>query len=295
MSAASAGALLVNSINTSLLCGEPNLRPVKVLFQSYNTEEGSVSQCGDIVSVMLARRRDRRAGSQFVRTGNISVSAPLRLTSTKITVLQFTTDITDSVGSLAVEVAILRSGGPGLGGSVAVTGCLSRGYRSLPDDQHKCKHGRLLHQNSEGGPSSTVYEQVLVQYPSPGTWYLTLTSSCSGHSGHCSVPVLFSVHTNQCFSGVCGRYGHCYSYLSTGAGVFYSACSCFAGHRGPACNDPSQAISDYQLLISSLLLTTSNLAMLPAIMLAAYRGHYAECIVYTSHLIARYNKTIIKT
>ena len=24
------GALLVNSINTSLLCGEPNLRPVKV-------------------------------------------------------------------------------------------------------------------------------------------------------------------------------------------------------------------------------------------------------------------------
>ena len=41
-----------------------------------------------------------------------------------------------------------------------------------------------------------------------------------------------------------------------------------------------------QLLIASLLLTTSNLAMLPAIMLAAYRGHYAECIVFTAHLIA---------
>ena len=26
--------------------------------------------------------------------------------------------------------------------------------------------------------------------------------------------------------------------------------------------------------------------MLPAIMLAAYRGHYAECIVFTAHLIA---------
>ena len=91
------------------------------------------------------------------------------------------------------------------------------------------------------------------------------------------------------------------------------ACSCLAGHRGPACNDPSEAASDYQvryhsgtcdttvtchvssrvitcvppqLLIASLLLTTSNLAMLPAIMLAAYRGHYAECIVFTAHLIA---------
>ena len=41
-----------------------------------------------------------------------------------------------------------------------------------------------------------------------------------------------------------------------------------------------------QLLIASLLLTTSNLAMLPAIMLAAYRGHYAECVVFTAHLIA---------
>jgi len=281
ISHASAGALLVNSINTSLLCGEPNLRPVKVLFQSYTSEEGSIRQCGDVVSVMLARRRDMVGGTQFVRTGNISMTSPLKLTSSRTTVLQFTTDLTDSGGSLAVEVAILRSGG-GAGG-VAVSGCLSRGYRSVPHG-HKCKHGRLIHQTSKPGPGSTVYEQILVLYPPPGTWYLSLSvSQCSDPGGRCNVPVLFSVHTNQCFSGVCGRYGHCYSYLSS---VFYSACSCFAGHRGPACNDPSLAVSDYQLLISSLLLTTSNLAMLPAIMLAAYRGHYAECIVFTSHLIA---------
>ena len=150
----------MNSINTSLLCGEPNLRPVKVLFQSYTSEEGSIRQCGDVVSVMLARRRDVRAGTQFVRTGNISLTSPLKLTSSRTTVLQFTTDLTDSGGSLAVEVAILRSGG-GAGG-VAVSGCLSRGYRSVPHG-HKCKHGRLIHQTSKPGPGSTVYEQVIYQ------------------------------------------------------------------------------------------------------------------------------------
>ena len=68
---------------------------------------------------LVLRRRDRRAGSQFVRTGNISVTSPLKLTKDKVTVLQFTTDTTDTVGSLAVEVAILRTGGPSQGVSVS--------------------------------------------------------------------------------------------------------------------------------------------------------------------------------
>ena len=57
------------------------------------------------------------------------------------------------------------------------------------------------------------------------------------------------------------------------------------GHTGPACNDLSKAESDYQLLTATLLLTTTNLAMLPAIMLALYRAHYAESVVYFSHLV----------
>ena len=108
LSPASAGALLVNSINTSLLCGEPNLRPVKVLFQSYSLEEGSTSQCGQVRSVLLARRRDRRGGAQFVRTGNISLTSPLILSPLRHTVLQFDTDQSDSGGSLAVEIAMVR-------------------------------------------------------------------------------------------------------------------------------------------------------------------------------------------
>ena len=45
---------------------------------------------------------------QFVRTGNVSLTAPL-VVRPAATVLQFITDTTDSAGSLAVEVAILRS------------------------------------------------------------------------------------------------------------------------------------------------------------------------------------------
>ena len=244
----------MNSINTSLLCGEPNLRPVKVLFQSYSLEEGATTQCGRTLGLMLARRRDRRGGSTFVRTGNVSLSSPLTLRPASTSVLQFTTDLTDTAGSLAVEVAILRSaGGASSGGSVSVSGCLSRGYRALPvslpgQSGPQCRHGRVLHQRSEpGGRASTLYEQILVQYPGPGPWYLSLAASCSEPGLPCSVPVLFSVHTNQCFSGVCGKYGSCHSYLSAGSGVFYSACSCVAGHRGPACNDPSLAVSDYEV------------------------------------------------
>ena len=294
LSRSSAGALLVNSINTSLLCGEPNLRPVKILFQSWSPEEGSSLQCGQTVSLLLARRRDRRGGSQFVRTGggggggnaSVSVSSPLVLSPLRHTVLQFSTDQSDSGGSLAVEIALVRSGD--LPASISVSACLSRGYRARPEvnsttGQVTCGLGRLVRQQGRLG-SSPVYEQVLVLYPPPGTWYLSLLLTCPGPASHCSAPVLFSVHTDPCVSGVCGRYGECHSYLSSS--VLYSACSCTAGHRGLACNDPSQALSDYQLLISSLLLTTSNLAMLPAIMLAAYRGHYTECIVFTAHLIA---------
>ena len=68
-------------------------------------------------------------------------------------------------------------------------------------------------------------------------------------------------------------------------GIMFSACSCIAGHTGPACNDPTQAEPDYQVLMATLLLTTTNLAMLPALMLAAYRAHYAESVVYASHII----------
>ena len=135
------------------------------------------------------------------------------------------------------------------GGSVVVTGCLSRGRRVLPGPGGECGAARAVRQSSEGGMSgNTVYEQVtsvrhphrvevfridnlilppslgqvVVQYPPPGTWHLALAASCGQPTGSCSAPVIFSVHTNHCFSGGCGKYGRCHAYLSPDSGLLYS-------------------------------------------------------------------------
>ena len=53
------------------------------------------------------------------------------------------------------------------------------------------------------------------------------------------------------------------------------------GNRGYGCTDSSVAKSEGQQLLESLLLTMSNLAMLPAISVALYRRYYVEALVYT--------------
>ena len=90
-----------------------------------------------------------------------------------------------------------------------MSGCLSRGYRVSPEynatsGSVECREGRLVRQERRPG-TSPVYEQVLVLYPPPGTWYLSLSLHCPHQALHCSAPLLFSVHTDQCISGVCGR------------------------------------------------------------------------------------------
>jgi hypothetical protein len=48
---------------------------------------------------------------------------------------------------------------------------------------------------------------------------------------------------------------------------------CESGHRGWGCNDPELAVPDFTLLVSTLLLTLTNMATLPAVVLALFR-HY---------------------
>ena len=67
---------------------------------------------------------------------------------------------------------------------------------------------------------------MVVQYPPPGTWHLALVASCGQPTGSCSAPVIFSVHTNHCFSGGCGKYGRCHAYLSPDSGLLYSGKEC---------------------------------------------------------------------
>ncbi len=53
----------------------------------------------------------------------------------------------------------------------------------------------------------------------------------------------------------------------------YRKWCCDSGHRGWGCNDPELAVPDFTLLVSTLLLTLTNMATLPAVVLALFR-HY---------------------
>ena len=51
-----------------------------------------------------------------------------------------------------------------------------------------------------------------------------------------------------------------------------ASCRCWAGYRGPLCNDGNLAQSDYTQLTVTLILSVTNLSLLPAIMLSLYRS-----------------------
>lgn len=55
---------------------------------------------------------------------------------------------------------------------------------------------------------------------------------------------------------------------------------CITGYAGWGCTDDSDALSNAILLASVLLLTTSNLFFIPAIILALRRGFYPQALMY---------------
>lgn len=120
---------------------------------------------------------------------------------------------------------------------------------------------------------------IRLPFPPSATWYLTLQLVCnSSDCGNTSVvSVLPELFVSACVED-CGPYGECrllrsYSYL-------YSACVCKAGWSGWGCTDDSNAQSYGRQVLATLLLTLSNLAFLPAIVVAATRCYITEASVY---------------
>lgn len=95
---------------------------------------------------------------------------------------------------------------------------------------------------------------------------------------NCNTSVVFTISSNPCVTGRCGRYGRCYHYMS--GGVVFSTCVCMKGYRGWDCTENSQVPSSVSILVASLLLTLSNIIFLPSIYIAIRCYYYTEAAIY---------------
>jgi hypothetical protein len=102
--------------------------------------------------------------------------------------------------------------------------------------------------------------------------------NAGGIDTSCNSSVMFTIASNPCVSGRCGRYGKCYHYMS--GGFVFSTCLCSKNYRGWDCTEDSQVPSSISLLFASLMLTLSNLLFIPSIYFAIRREYYTEAIIY---------------
>lgn len=158
---------------------------------------------------------------------------------------------------------------------------------------HLVSNTSVANYSTDGSP----IQSLVIPYPQAGTWYISIVVRCytdedgledpllanvdySGYSCDYSnkTDVLLEVRSSACDNGQCHNGGKCQQFLN--GGILYSTCSCRAGWKGWACTDGSEALSDQRLLLNFLLLTISNAAFVPSIVVAACRRYFTESIVY---------------
>ncbi|XP_045606812.2 post-GPI attachment to proteins factor 6 isoform X1 [Procambarus clarkii] len=278
-----------DSVNASSVIKE-QVQPRRILFMpALNTKQDIEDSCWPRYNLVK-----KTFGGNFVfeydlpPDENGSVPLLLNITNASPTLLAFRLEpIIDIGGTLSVELAI----SPFMNISThnfSVAGCVALGVREAPDASGQCTRGHsLLVNTSSLNDAATM---VLIPFPEPGPWYLTLIPACyltnTSEMVECSVndtTVVFSVTSASCLQGKCGRYGSCFQYIS--GGFIFSTCVCDAGYRGWGCTDSSQATPNWELLLATLLLTLSNLFFLPAIVLAVKRRYFAEAIVYAFTMV----------
>ncbi|KAK3089851.1 hypothetical protein FSP39_007066 [Pinctada imbricata] len=188
----------------------------------------------------------------------------------------------DAGGTLKVEFGL----SPGFAGNnqqASVTICLLP--NAIPNELtiSNCSGGLGIRLNSSS--TATSSKAVYIPYPEATRWYIGMVSQCANVSNPSVIekcinfPVMsFKVTMSKCVDNQCGRYGKCQEYIS--GHTIFSACKCYAGWRGYGCTDGTEAESDTILLISTLLLTLSNLLFIPSIIIAIRRRYFVEAFVY---------------
>ncbi|XP_041360324.1 post-GPI attachment to proteins factor 6-like isoform X2 [Gigantopelta aegis] len=183
----------------------------------------------------------------------------------------------DTGGTLELGLTFLDVG---MFQGTAVWMCLMKDRIPYKAFLKTCTNGVLLKVNSSDNQTDVAY----IPYPEAGVWYIAFKSVCFNpkhieNVENCNKTpaVRFSVTLAPCFRK-CGSYGKCSQFIS---GIYvFTTCECYAGWRGYGCTDGSQANSLTIELLSTLLLTFSNLFFIPGIYLAVRRHFYVEAVAF---------------
>ena len=256
------GAMMVNSINTALLCGEANRRPVKILFQP-SAGQPQLEECGE--THKMTRRAGQGGVSSWSLPGSVGDKQVVHLTGNTSTTLTINMEMRDIGGNLLIEIAILTlvfsihkymkckdpksklmqncqdlnvrvvdqvyfQGAPNE--VREVVGCLTLGHRTVPQyngTQHRCGPGsRMISLARSGIHREMASERMVVMWPGAGTWHLSLSSHCSmagqGRASLCSSQALTAVLAVTAGPCLpgCGRHGRCERQLTPGLAVLAS-------------------------------------------------------------------------
>ncbi|XP_059147623.1 transmembrane protein 8B-like isoform X2 [Physella acuta] len=191
----------------------------------------------------------------------------------------------DNGGTLRWEVKMLNYT-QGLTTAVRLCGALI--YNYLPDMTDYfdvCKNVSNVAERYVTGVNFGQIKQY-VPYPSTGVWHIILQATCTDKASEKTVPcpklnVNMSLQLQRCYENGCDDKGTCKISGAYSDLVVYSVCYCDGGYRGYACTDDSKSDSVGTQLAAAYLLTVSNLAFLPAIIISIKRRFLVEAFVYT--------------
>ncbi|RWS24633.1 Transmembrane protein 8A-like protein [Leptotrombidium deliense] len=195
----------------------------------------------------------------------------------------------DTGGNLVIEVQLNPATNTTYH-NVSVTLCLSYNRYSLM--MNDCLKSVSVKS------TSLETKSFVIPYPRAGIWYITATADCFfiqrdfpavESPVNCefnTTSILLEVKSSSCNEGKCGKYGDCYQKIDSG--FVYSTCVCKPelGWKGWFCEDSSEALRDNELLMNFMLLTISNLMFIPSVILASYKRHFTEALVYFTTMVS---------
>lgn len=173
--------------------------------------------------------------------------------------------------------------------------CLHLNEPGIPEWPGICRYGNTSLDAATIVTSSNRSQSISVPFPEAGEWFLTMKLFCAAkpkgieavdirklplleEGNECNGTIVVGIGSVPCEFNQCGRYGSCYHYMS--GGFVYTTCVCRNGYMGWDCTDDSNVLSLGIVLLSTLLLTLSNLLFIPSVLIAFRRKYYTEALIY---------------